>query len=543
MTKKLKLTPNSTVPSVFNDRINLTPDVVALIDGDTRLTFKELGEQVHHTAAALQDLGIQKGEKVGLIFENGIQFPVVLFAVYQIGAVPLSVNPTLKPKEIQHILNDSETVALIIGDHFDEYDPIDTIESIREDLPLIRHLIIDGTEPHSGVQLSHLLEKTLPRRVDVDINPDDLAILIYTSGTTGLPKGGMHTHKSQLVPIGRDSFQKPTIREMVLMVQRYGFEYILRFLKIIGKTMVFFSTGPPYTAAGTFGAVMTILTGKTYLIKDRFSPIEVVRLIEKERVNVLFAVPSLLALICRNQIIKNHDISSLLFIFSGAAYVSPSLTDEVRKKLGCPIMIGYGGTEFGTPTMTNPFSDSDKALRETVGKVGDTYELRIVNDDRQTLPTGEVGEIAVRGPSLMRGYYKDEAATRDVFDEEGWVYTGDLGNLDEDGYLRITGRIKDMIIRAGQNIYPVELEDVLVKHPKIYQAAVVGVPDDLSGEKVVAFIIPKDGTDLDKVQVLNFCRKNMAPYKIPANVYFVDEFPLNATGKVLKRALRKKAMP
>jgi acyl-CoA synthetase (AMP-forming)/AMP-acid ligase II len=231
MTNEVKVTGTSTVPNVLNDRINAQPDLIAIIEGETRLTYREFGERVHHTAAALQDLGIQKGEKVALIFENGVQFPVVLFAVYQIGAVPLSVNPTLKPEEIRHIMNDSETVAVIVGDNFQNLDPIGTIESIRSELPLLRYLIVDGTDPQSGILLSDLLENTPPRKVEVEIDPNDLAVLIYTSGTTGLPKGGMHTHRTQLVPIGRDSFQRPSFREMILIVKRYGFRYITRFIR------------------------------------------------------------------------------------------------------------------------------------------------------------------------------------------------------------------------------------------------------------------------------------------------------------------------
>jgi fatty-acyl-CoA synthase len=263
------------------------------------------------------------------------------------------------------------------------------------------------------------------------------------------------------------------------------------------------------------------------------------KLIEREKVSVFGAVPALATLFLRSPDLKNHDLSSLIYIAFGAAYASPALVREVKEKTGCPAMIVYGATEFvSPPAQTNPFTDSDTALLETVGRVVETFEIKIVDEDRQTVPVGVIGEIAGRGKSMMLGYYKAEALTRQVLDEDGWYYTGDLGWMDADGYLRIAGRKKDMIIRAGQNIYPAELENTLLTHPKVQMASVVGVPDDIAGEKVVAFIIPQDGSDLSALEVLEFCRDHLAPYKIPREVYFVDEFPMTATGKVLKRELR-----
>ena len=175
---------------------------------------------------------------------------------------------------------------------------------------------------------------------------------------------------------------------------------------------------------------------------------------------------------------------------------------------------------LGTPTTTDPFSDNDIQLRETVGKIQDGFELRIVDENRKPVQTGEIGEISLRSPSMMLGDFKAEEHSRMKFDDEGWYYTGDLGSLDEDNYLRITGRIKDMIIRAGQNIYPAELEALIGKHTNVSQVSVVGVPDDIAGEKVVAFIIPMAGTNTTKIDILNFCRNNMAPYKVPHDVQF-----------------------
>jgi fatty-acyl-CoA synthase len=314
-------------------------------------------------------------------------------------------------------------------------------------------------------------------------------------------------------------------------------------IKVFGKPISILYTTPPYTGGGLVTIFNFVLSGRIIVLQERFSPTEAMKLIEREKVSVFGAVPALATLFLRSPDLKNHDLSSLIYIAFGASYASPALVREVKEKTGCPAMIVYGATEFvSPPAQTNPFTDSDTALLETVGKVTETFEIKIVDEDRQAVPVGVIGEIAGRGKSMMLGYYKAEALTRQVLDEDGWYYTGDLGWMDADGYLRIAGRKKDMIIRAGQNIYPAELENTLLTHTKVQMASIVGVPDDIAGEKVVAFIIPQDGTDLNALEVLEFCREHLAPYKIPREVRFVKEFPMTATGKVLKRELRARLL-
>jgi acyl-coenzyme A synthetase/AMP-(fatty) acid ligase len=266
-------------------------------------------------------------------------------------------------------------------------------------------------------------------------------------------------------------------------------------------------------------------------------------MIEKEKVTFLQLTPATAMLLMRNPDLEKYDLSSLIYLSLGTSPVPPSLVDEIQERIGVPVMIGYGATEIvGAPLVTQPFNDPPYAIRETVGKAGIGYDTKVVDEDRQEVATGEIGELAVKGGVKMLGYYKDDALTDSAFDDEGWYYTGDLATKDKDGYIRIAGRKKDMIIRGGQNIYPAELESVLTTHPKVQQAAVIGVPDAIAGERVLAYIIPETGSKLTPVEVLNFCREKMAPYKVPADVRFAEEFPLNSTGKVLKRVLREEAI-
>jgi fatty-acyl-CoA synthase len=543
MAEELIVTENSTVPQVLRERIRLTPDQESLIFEDSRVTFKELGERVKRMAAVFRGLGIQPGERIGILLPNNIRFTVVVYAIIEVGGVVVAVNPTYKPTEIKQVLEDSEAGAVVVAEKFPGADPLGKLKSIHPELPLLKHVIVDGQSKDIGVNLEDLLRKTAIQEGYHQADPNDLAALIYTSGTTGAPKGSMHTHRSLLFPLTIDIIKKPTFIQMFTMIKRFGFGYLLRLLKVFGKPIKALITTPPYAGAGLTGTFNLVLSGRIIVIQERFSTAEAIRLIEREKVSVFGAVPALAALLLRDPELKTHDLSSLIYVAAGAAFVSPALVREIKEKIGCPTMIAYGATELiGVPTQTNPFVDSDKALRETVGKVSEGYEIKIVDENRQPLPIGEVGEIAVHGASLMLGYFKAEKLTREVIDEDRWYYTGDLGSLDDEGYLRISGRIKDMIIRAGQNIYPAELEKILINHPKIHMVSIVGVPDDISGEKVVAFIIPEENSNLTELEVKDFCIQNLAPYKIPRDIYFVNEFPMTPTDKVLKRELRERVL-
>jgi fatty-acyl-CoA synthase/long-chain acyl-CoA synthetase len=346
-----------------------------------------------------------------------------------------------------------------------------------------------------------------------------------------------------LYPLKHRALKPPQLSDYINIIRRYGFNYAWRAIKSSRKPLKIYYSMPPYTGAGTMGVIGLFLSSYVMVHLDRFTPTEVLRLIEKERIAGIGLPPALGLMLVRSPNLNEYDLSSLLYVGLVAAPVPSSLIDEFWQKARCPVLNGFGATElFGGPTSLNPFSDPVAKLRETVGKVRPDYEVKIVDEKRKPLPAGIVGELAVRSGIRMLGYYKADDLTQNTFDEEGWYYTGDQAVLDEEGYVRIVGRIKDMIIRGGQNIYPAELESVLLKHPEIRDAAVVGIPDALAGEKVLAYIIPNGKNGLTPVDVLNFCRENMAAYKVPARVYFVDSFPLNATGKVLKRVLQEEAM-
>jgi acyl-CoA synthetase (AMP-forming)/AMP-acid ligase II len=543
MADDLIVVEESTIPQVLRDRIQLHPDRVVQIDGDDRMTYSEFGKNVQALASGLLGLGVKPGEKVAMVLPDGNTFPVAMYAIIQMGGVSVGLNPILKPDEFKHIFSDSESVAVIVSDNIHGVDPLSIIREMRDDLPHLRYVIVEGESRDTEIRLLDLIDGAEVRDEFHQADPNELTSLIYTSGTTGLPKGSMHSHNTMLYGLRAGSLKSPGLKQVFTIIKRYGFGYAWKAIRSSGKPLKIYYSLPPYTGGGTMGVIGMYLGGYTMVHLDRFTPTEVLQLIEKERLSGIGVPPALGTMMIRSPNFEKYDLSSLLYVGLVAAPVPSSLIDEFYDKVGCPVLNGFGATElFGGPASIDPFSDSLTALRETVGKVKPDYEVKIVDENRKPLPFGEVGELVVRGGVRMLGYYKADELTNKTFDDEGWYYTGDQATIDKDGYIRIVGRIKDMIIRGGQNIYPAELENILITHPGIRQVSVVGIPDAIAGEKVVAFVIPKDKANLTDVEVLNFCREKMAPYKVPAIVHFVEEFPLNATGKVLKRVLREDAV-
>jgi len=543
MSKKYAVTEEYTIPRAVKERIQLHPDQLAFVDSSGEITYGEVGDQMDKLASGLLDLGIKPGEKVALVLPNCLTYPVSMYGIIRMGGVSVGLNPTLKPDEFKHIFRDSEAVAVIVSDSIHGVDPLTIIREMRGELPHLRYVIVVGDAGENEINYQHLIDSAVIKDEYHKADPNDLAILVYTSGTTGLPKGSMHSHLTALRPAIRGSILPSKAKEIFHLFNNFGFGFLFRVIKLLLNPIKVYGSTPPYTAAGMIGGIGLFLGGYISYQLDRYIPAEVLKLIHDEKINVISFPPAVGALLLKNPDLPKFDLRSLVFITLGAAPVPPSLVDEFLDKLRIPVAIGYGASELlDTPSATVPWRDSKKALRETVGLFNKDYEGKVVNEDREILPLGEVGELAVRGKVKMLGYFKAEELTRNTFDDDGWYYTGDLATIDEEGYLRIVGRVKDLIIRGGQNIYPAEIEDKLNTHPKVRQSSIIGIPDAIAGEKVLAYIIPEDGNKPTVLEIMEFCRENMAPYKVPGNIDFLDEFPLNATGKVLKRVLREQAL-
>lgn len=521
----------------------------AIIFGEQRISYRHLDQQVSVLASGLRQLGLSKGDKVGIILPNCPEWVYAFFAIARMGAVIVPISPQLRRQEIWQVLSNCEASAVITLAKVPGSNLAETIQDLRTELPYLRHIIVHAkAHPADTLQLSKLMESHAPARVlEVSVGTDDLAALVYTSGTTGVPKGTMHTHRNLIAPVVatlklREAWMPKPSLESAIRVAKALRRYKSRLVRAAGKQQTFLAGMSYHGIAGFEVVLQALLTGDKLVILERFDPVRALQTIEKERVSILIAVPTMLAVMLRVRDFDRYNLSSLLMCGTGAAPCPAQLAYEVKRRMGCAMAIGFGSTELGGGVMTSSLDDSDALQAETVGQVLPGVEVKVVDDQRQELPPGEVGELVVRVDSVMKGYYKAPEATAEVLDEDGWYYTGDLASIDGSGYVRIVGRKKDMIIRAGQNIYPKEIEEYLLTHPAIRDVAVVGVPGPLGSERVWAYVVPEAEASLSAREVLEFCRGQIAAYKLPDEVQLVSDLPRSALEEVQKFKLREFAL-
>lgn len=508
-------------------------DQEALVCGEARATYGQLLERINTLARGLHGLGVCKGDKVAALLPPGPEFAYLFFAVAELGAVIVPLNPQLRRRGLSGVLHDAEPVALVTSR------PIE--DEVHSQAASLRHVILTA----DLADLMSAGEATpLP---SADVSPHDLLALLYTSGTTGTPKGALHTHRSLLAPVVASIklrelwMRRPSLKTLARTAKALA-RYRERLLRAAGRPQTFLSTVGWHTITGLEVMLQALLMGDRLVVMPRFHPREALRLVERERVTVLVAVPMAFQVMLGLEDFERYDVSSLLICGTGAAPCPPHLAREIQRRFGCAVHIGFGATETAGGIAATSLADSSKRQAETVGRPMPGMEIKIVDQMRRELPPGQVGELACRSDSVMLGYYRAPGMTAEVMDEDGWYYTGDLAMIDEEGYLRIVGRKKDVIIRGGQNIYPAEIEHYLIAHPKIREAAVVGVPSVVGGESAWAFIILEDGTEMTAQEVLDYCRAELEAYKIPSRVRFVSDFPRSATGKPQKFKLREVAL-
>ncbi|HUS83299.1 MAG TPA: long-chain-fatty-acid--CoA ligase [Dehalococcoidia bacterium] len=500
----------------------VVPDRDALVCGDRRVTYMEMAQRVNRLANALQSRGVERGTKVAVMAMSSPQYVETYYACAKTGAVFVPLNYRAKREEIVHMLNDSGASLLFVGTRY-----LELIESLKPELPLVKDFVcIDG--PADGMPgYDDLLASGSDDEVYVEIDEQDATVLMYTSGTTALPKGVILTYLTLSVyVVNTMSPANPEETPEVTLL-----------------------SVPVYHVAGLTAIMSSIWGGRKLVILPQFEPQLWLDSVQNERVTHSFVVPTMLKRIMDQPDFDKYDLSSLQLITYGAA---PMPYEVVRKAVGvfkCGLMNAYGQTE-STSTMTylgpedhqiegNEEEKAKKLQRlRSVGRPMDDIEVAIMDRDGNVLPAGKEGEICVSGSRIMREYHGQKEATEAAV-KDGWLHTGDVGYLDEDSYLFITGRTKDLIIRGGENISPGEIESALEDHPKIAEAAVIGVPDVEWGEKVMALIVLRPGEAMTKDEVVQHCKGRLASFKAPEEVAFVEELPRNPLGKVLKTELRK----
>lgn len=497
------------------------PDRTAVVYGTRKLTYARLNGRVNRLANALRRLGVQRGKNVALLQYNCPQTLESLFACFKAGCGAVPINFRLHPNEYAFIIDHSESAAVILSQEFNE-----PVMDIRDRIPKARHLIALSGAQGEFLDYENLLASETEQFADVDVDPDELAWLFYTSGTTGMPKGAMLTHRNLLamtMNFYADICPGFTPDDVILHAAPLSHGSGLYALPNIGKA-----------------AVNVIPESKS------FDPELVFRLIQEYRVTNMFVAPTMVKLMIDSPAVAKYDHRSLKSLNYGGG---PMLAEDLKKalrKLGPCLVQLYGQAESPMTITYLPQREhilegsADQLTRlSSAGFARTDVEVKIFDFHDNELPSGEMGEIVTRSDLVMIGYWHNEEATAETL-RNGWLHTGDVGCMDENGYLFIMDRSKDMIISGGENIYPREIEEVVIKHPAVREVAVIGVPDPKWGEAVKAVVSVVKGKSVTENELIAFCRDHIASYKKPKSVDFVDELPKNNNGKILKRELRAK---
>ncbi len=492
-------------------------------------TYGDLSKAVDRLAAGLVKLGIGPGDKVAIWMPNLPEWITAYFAIAKAGGVVVPMNTRYKSHEVRYILGNSEAKAVLFTPGFLGIDFAGMLGEVKDELPELNDIISVGERADGARSYEEVLElgedkeaqAELKRRQST-IDPQECVFILYTSGTTGSPKGAMLSHHN----MAENARQ---ITEVLKTTPEDKFLLVVPFFHCFGCVM------------GILGAVTW---GAAIFPMPVPRPEEALRLVQDEGVSILYGVPTMFVQWLEAQRAaqregRPYDLGSLRTGIMAGAPCPVEVMRGAIDELGCNACICYGLTEASPVITMTRFEDSVERRVETVGRPLPGVEVRIVDDQRKPLPVGEPGELACRGYNVMLGYWKNAQATEEMVDEEGWLYSGDLATIDEDGYVRIVGRKKDMIITGGFNVYPAEIEEVLFTHPGIQNVAVIGVPDEVMGEVAMAFVIPRQGHNVEPQEVAEFCARRVAGFKVPRYVHVTEEFPMTPSGKVQKFRLRE----
>lgn len=516
-----------TIPELVAQQAASLGDTDAIVDGDTTISFAGLAEQVEEAARALIAMGVQRGDRIAIWAPNMWEWIVVALAANTVGGVMVPVNTRYKGIEAAYLLEKSGAKALFTVTGFLDVDYVALLRSSGAKLPNLKDIVVlRGNASEGTLTYQDFLARAAATPANdvgqrsAEIEPDDVADILFTSGTTGKPKGAMCTHAQNLRVF--DTWSG-------LVGLRKGDRYliVLPFFHSFGYK------------AGWFSALMR---GATSFPEPIFDVDVVLKRVQQDRITMLPGPPSLYQSLLLHPERANFDISSLRLAVTGAASIPVELIHRMKDDLRFDTIItAYGLTESsGVVTMCR-LDDDPETIATTSGRAIPDVEVRIIDAEGNPMPPNEPGEIVVRGYNVMKGYFDAEEETREAIDADGWLHTGDIGTLDERGYIRITDRLKDMFIVGGFNAYPAEIENTLLNMPGIGEVAVIGVPDERLGEVGMAFIVSAPGESITAEQVIAWSRENMANFKVPRRVEVLDALPRNATGKVVKFELRERA--
>jgi len=495
-----------------------SPDKPAIIDAgknpELRLTYAQMNERANQLANRLADLaGIGHGDRVAILALDGVEHLDVLFACGKLGAIHTALNWRLHWRELQHILAEVTPTVLIYDDAFRS----SVVELAQADSPVRHWIHLDGLGFSGSLDFNAWLATapTTPRTCEALVE-EDIAAIVFTGGTTGLSKGAQISHR------------------------QIAWNSLNSVIHDVNRDDVYLNVFPMFHVGGLFVYTLPqVIMGGTTILLKRFDPERVLELLQREQATIFAAVPAMYQMLTQAKAWAEADLSSLRFCTSGGAPLPVPLVEQYTREKGVRFKQGFGMTEFGPGLFALAPED---AIRKagSIGRPNFYIDARIVDADNRPLGPNEVGELALKGPSIASGYFSNVAAWAEVIDEDGWFHTGDLARYDEDWHFYIVDRLKDMFISGGENVYPAEIEAALYQHPAVFQCAVVGAPDRQWGEVGKAFVVLKPDQAASVEELLTHLGERLARYKIPRHVEFVTALPISAAGKVLRRELRER---
>jgi fatty-acyl-CoA synthase len=539
---------DTTVGDLLDRQAQALPDHEALvyrypeIGLNLRLTYRQYQAAADRLAKGLIAIDIGKGEHVAVWATNVPEWPLLEMALAKVGAVMVTVNTNYRAAELKYVLRQGDVTTLFLVPGYRDNSFIEAVQSVAPQLrditdpaverlqcshlPCLRRVVLIGEAPLPGM-LCYRDVMTMGERVPDDalrqrqagVSPHDVAMIQFTSGTTGFPKGVMLTHHA-------------SVNNVLLLSRRWNWPADDRLITAM----------PFFHAAGSLLFVLGALTaGVTLVPLITFDPAKHLELIAEERATFTLAVPTMLIAMLNHPRLSagGLDLSSLRQVASGGAPVPVALMEQIKEQLGADVAIAFGQTESSGIITTGAARDPFELKSATVGTPLPHVEVTIVDAAGEPVALGEAGEMLIRGYQVMKGYYRMPERTAEAIDAEGWLHTGDLATMNRDGYVNVVGRLRDMVIRGGENLYPAEIEDYLMRHPKITEAQVVGVPDPFMGEELCAVVRLKAGCALDVDEIRQYCRAGISHQKVPRYVRFMREFPMTASGKVRKFELKE----
>lgn len=500
------------------------PNKEAFVDSKMRLNWSQVKTHLDRLALGLLELGLKRDEVIAVQLPYCVELALIRGAREKAGVILLQMAATLRHEEAKHLLKSSGAVGIIIPLKYRDFNYYTMVEEIRPDLPHLRYVFVVGDEvPEGAISIGEMLEHPLEKKYASNYfettkhSATEVAILEHTTGTTGLPK---------LVPFSSG------------LLEYDGYLHYRSIGEKLYESDVSAIICPALTGPNILLFYAATMVGAKIIFMEHFRPEEALSLIEREKATVTGVVPTMLAMMVRVANFDKYDLSSLRFVICSGASLVYALAREAEEKFGCPIVQHYGSNEAGVVTGMQPPELPRDVRLLTVGKPPPENEVKIVDNTDSEVPQGEVGVIMVKGPGCSYGYYKDRESTLKTWTEDGWYKMGDLGKFDEQGNLLIVGRERDMIIRGGQNIYPIEIENMLLTHPSISQVAVVKMPDPIMGEKACAYVIPKPGQEFTFDEMTSFLKeKKIALYKLPERMEIMERLPMSGEQKVSKKDL------